>query len=134
MSTPVAEPPAYEPEVVFHPAATARRRNPVRAAFAAVIRAIPTLLVLAVAGAVGWWGHKNEWKVPKFSELSGVVKERDDWCGEHNVPESQCTRCDASLVPAFKATGDWCDEHGLPKSQCLACDPALRIERPPEQP
>jgi hypothetical protein len=57
-----------------------------------------------------------------------------DWCGEHNVPESQCTRCDASLVPAFKATGDWCDEHGLPKSQCLACDPALRIERPPEQP
>ena len=55
----------------------------------------------------------------------------EDWCGEHQVPESQCTRCNASLIPAFKATGDWCDEHGLPESQCLACNPDLEIKRPP---
>jgi len=55
-----------------------------------------------------------------------------DWCGEHAVPESQCTRCNASLVPAFKATGDWCAEHGLPESQCLQCNPDLKIERPPK--
>lgn len=55
----------------------------------------------------------------------------EDWCGEHQVPESLCTRCNPSLVPAFKATGDWCAEHGLPKSQCLACNPDLKIERPP---
>lgn len=55
----------------------------------------------------------------------------DDWCGEHEVPESQCTRCDRSLIAAFKATHDWCDEHGLPESQCKACNPALRIVRPP---
>ena len=55
-----------------------------------------------------------------------------DWCGEHQVPESQCTRCNASLVPAFKASGDWCKEHGLPESQCLACNPKLKIERPPK--
>lgn len=54
-----------------------------------------------------------------------------DWCGEHAVAESQCTRCNSSLIPAFKATGDWCDEHGLPDSQCLTCDPDLVIERPP---
>ena len=54
-----------------------------------------------------------------------------DWCGEHQVPESQCTRCNPSLSAAFKATGDWCDEHGLPESQCLACNPDLKIERPP---
>jgi hypothetical protein len=54
-----------------------------------------------------------------------------DWCGEHGVPESQCTRCNPSLSAAFKATGDWCDEHGLPESQCLACNPDLKIERPP---
>lgn len=55
----------------------------------------------------------------------------EDWCGEHQVPESMCTRCNASLIAAFKATGDWCEEHGLPESQCLACNPDLKIERPP---
>lgn len=56
----------------------------------------------------------------------------EDWCGEHGVPESMCTRCNAALIPAFKATGDWCDEHGLPESQCLACNPDLKITRPPK--
>lgn len=54
----------------------------------------------------------------------------EDWCGEHKVPESLDTRCDKTLVPAFKATGDWCDKHGLPKSQCRKCDPKLKIVRP----
>lgn len=57
-----------------------------------------------------------------------------DWCGEHAVPESQCTRCNPDLVAAFKATGDWCEEHGLPESQCLACNPELTIVRPPPAP
>ena len=56
----------------------------------------------------------------------------EDWCLEHAVPESQCTRCDPSLVAAFKATGDWCDEHGVPESQCLKCNPDLKIVRPPK--
>lgn len=55
----------------------------------------------------------------------------EDWCGEHAVPESQCTRCNSSLIAAFKATGDWCAEHDLPESQCLLCNPGLKIERPP---
>jgi len=57
----------------------------------------------------------------------------EDWCEEHQVPESQCTRCNPSLVAAFKATGDWCEEHGVPESQCLRCNPALKIERPPKK-
>lgn len=51
-----------------------------------------------------------------------------DWCGEHGVPESLCTRCNSSLVDGFRAKGDWCSEHGLPKSQCIACDPALKAK------
>jgi hypothetical protein len=47
------------------------------------------------------------------------------------VAESVCTRCDPSLIAAFKATNDWCAEHGLPESQCLLCHPDLKIERPP---
>lgn len=56
----------------------------------------------------------------------------EDWCGEHQVPESQCTRCNPSLVAAFKATGDWCAEHGVPESQCTKCNPNLKITRPPK--
>ena len=54
----------------------------------------------------------------------------EDWCAEHAVAETACTRCDSSRIPAFKATGDWDAEHGLPKSQCLTCDPNLKIVRP----
>ena len=56
----------------------------------------------------------------------------EDWCEEHQVPESQCTRCNPALTPAFKATGDWCEEHGVPESQCTRCNPNLKITRPPK--
>lgn len=56
----------------------------------------------------------------------------EDWCSEHEVPESQCTRCNPDLVPAFKATNDWCPEHGLPESQCKICNPEIVIKRPPK--
>lgn len=68
-------------------------------------------------------GHAPDHAVPGSHE---------DWCAEHAVPESQCTRCNPSLEAAFEATGDWCAEHGLPESQCLACNPDLKIERPPK--
>lgn len=60
-----------------------------------------------------------------------VPGSHEDWCGEHQVPESMCTRCNPALIAAFKATGDWCQEHGLPESQCLICNPDLKIVRPP---
>ena len=56
----------------------------------------------------------------------------EDWCEEHQVPESQCTRCNPDLIPAFKATNDWCPEHGVPESQCKLCNPTLVIARPPK--
>ena len=49
-----------------------------------------------------------------------------DWCREHGVPESVCTRCNSSLVDGFKKKGDWCAEHGLPESQCFICHPDLK--------
>lgn len=55
----------------------------------------------------------------------------EDWCGEHEVPESLCTRCNPSLIAAFKASNDWCAEHDLPESQCRICNPELKIVRPP---
>lgn len=45
------------------------------------------------------------------------------WCVEHGVPEGECTRCDSTLIAAFKEKGDWCREHDLPESQCFKCNP-----------
>jgi hypothetical protein len=66
----------------------------------------------------------------KHAPEAVVPGSHEDWCGEHQVPESLCTRCNPSLAAAFKATGDWCEEHGLPESQCLICNPNLKIVRP----
>lgn len=48
-----------------------------------------------------------------------------DWCGEHGVPESICTRCNGALIAEFKKKGDWCNTHSVPESQCIACKPEL---------
>ena len=92
-------------------------------------------LCLLAPAALGCAEEQN----PQTTEASAqhaapevVPGSHEDWCGEHAVPESQCTRCNPALVAAFKATGDWCAEHGLPESQCLACNPDLKIVRPPK--
>ena len=89
--------------------------------------------VMALAFAFGAAGCSSRGEAtPESPPAAAVVPgSHADWCDEHAVPESQCTRCNAELIPAFKATQDWCDEHGLPESQCLACNPSLRIVRPP---
>jgi hypothetical protein len=51
-----------------------------------------------------------------------------DWCGEHGVPESICTRCNAPLIADFKKKNDWCAKHELPESQCLKCHPELEAK------
>jgi len=44
-----------------------------------------------------------------------------DWCAEHGVPESACTKCKPALIAKFQAAGDWCAEHGFPESVCPLC-------------
>lgn len=74
-------------------------------------------------------------RLPVPTERTAAVApgSHEDWCEEHTVPESQCTRCNPALSAAFKATSDWCEEHAVPESQCLKCNPGLKIERPPKQ-
>ncbi len=50
-----------------------------------------------------------------------------NWCVEHAVPESNCTRCHPELIDGFKERNDWCAEHGIPESNCRLCNPALRF-------
>jgi hypothetical protein len=56
----------------------------------------------------------------------------EDWCEEHQVPESQCTKCHPELIPAFKAVDDWDEEHHIPASQCTECTPPRVPVRPPK--
>lgn len=60
---------------------------------------------------------------PAPLEPPGEAQEetKNDWCAEHGLPESQCTRCNPALVPAFLAKGDFCRDHGYPASVCPVC-------------
>ena len=49
--------------------------------------------------------------------------EPNDWCKEHALPESMCTKCHPELAEKYKEAGDFCAEHGLPESVCPKCNP-----------
>jgi cobalt-zinc-cadmium efflux system membrane fusion protein len=65
----------------------------------------------------------------KTASLPTEEKPLLDWCYEHSVPESQCTKCNPGLIEQFKATGDWCVGHALPESHCRLCNPGIRFEQ-----
>jgi cobalt-zinc-cadmium efflux system membrane fusion protein len=87
--------------------------------------------VLGGAAALGWWGHRHEWKVPKFSELmNATAEETVAWCKEHPVPEAECVVCKPELMPRPKAFG-WCKIHGV--HECVTCHPELAQVAAPSQ-
>jgi hypothetical protein len=101
------------------------------------VRSFCLLCVLLAAACAKEGGGPDQGSKPKPAagqHAPADVKpgSHEDWCEEHQVPESQCTRCNPDLIPAFKATNDWCEEHGLPESQCTICNPDLKIQRPPK--
>lgn len=96
-------------------------------------RNLTTSLLLSFALAAGCSSDdQNQPDAAQHASEHAVPGSYEDWCAEHEVPESKCTRCDPSLVAAFKATNDWCAEHGVPESLCLPCNPELVIARPPK--
>lgn len=106
------------------PAKTSRSSGLVAVA-QTVLRSVPTMLVLVALGGAGYWGHKNDWRAPKFASLFGSPPsdEPEDWCIEHNVPESRCIKCHPAL--AGETAKDWCKEHGVPESRCTICHPEI---------
>ena len=95
---------------------------------ARLVHHIPTLLVMALLGGLGVYGHHSGWKLPKFSALAGNdAAEPEDWCAEHGVPESQCVECHPDLLPRGKDYG-WCKEHGV--ANCPLCHPEVAQLKP----
>ncbi len=95
-----------------------------------VHRILPAILVVLLAGLPSCKDQATAGDRAAHAPAGVVPGSHADWCAEHEVPESKCTRCDPSLVAAYKATGDWCAEHGLPESQCVTCDPSRKMQRP----
>lgn len=60
---------------------------------------------------------------------SNTASAEVDWCAEHRVPESQCTRCHPELIDGFKAKHDWCGGHNVPESHCYLCNAGLKLEQ-----
>jgi hypothetical protein len=40
---------------------------------------------------------------------------------EHAMPKALCIQCNPKLIDGFKAEKDWCGGHNLPESQCKKC-------------
>ena len=89
------------------------------ASFGALLRTLPTLLVLAGLAGLYAWGHLHGFAIARKT----AVAEPDDWCADHKVPESRCVRCHPELIG--QDPKDWCREHGVPESKCLLCHPEL---------
>jgi len=61
------------------------------------------------------------------TEVAATNDDILDWCTEHAVPESQCTKCNPTLIETYKANNDWCAGHGLPESHCRLCNPEIKF-------
>lgn len=86
-------------------------------------RHLPTALVFAALVGIGYWGHQHDWKIPRFSDLSGQTPPAEaGWCDEHGVSEPICIACNAALMPKGKLLG-WCSEHGV--AECVLDHPEL---------
>ncbi len=58
----------------------------------------PMVLTLGVLGGALWWGHHVSWTAPNRTQLAAAHARHEDWCAEHNVPESTCILCKKNLM------------------------------------
>lgn len=100
------------------------------------VNSVPAVVALLGLSAVAWWGQSHDWKLPKFSAISGQqAKAADDWCVEHSVPESICVTCKTADEEKPKGHG-WCRVHGVaecpfehPETTQLSTPPHISEER-----
>ncbi len=69
----------------------------------------------------------------KITTLSAASSEDYERCS-HKVPAEVCTRCNSHLEARFKEAKDWCGPHDVPESQCFKCHPDLTFDPLPALP
>lgn len=120
-----------------HSATRAHVRKPWLARFVLwLLGSIPTAIVLTLLAAVGWWGHLNNWKVGKASEILGkspsaTTPAAEEWCAEHKVAEAECVLCGEADGKLPKRTWHgWCKVHGI--AECPFEHPGVvQMDKPP---
>jgi cobalt-zinc-cadmium efflux system membrane fusion protein len=95
------------------------------------VRLLPTVCVAAALAGLAYWGHQNDWTLPKFSAIAADNHgEVELWCEEHNVREDECIECNKDLVPLGPSYG-WCKTHGV--TQCPWEHPDVaQLTNPPD--
>lgn len=63
-------------------------------------RAIPMVITFILLGGALWWGHHVSWTAPNRVQLAASHERHEDWCAEHNVPDSTCILCKKDLMKA----------------------------------
>ena len=91
-----------------------------------LLGALPNVIVFGVLVAIALVGRRNDWKLPKYSELwptgSAEGAAGADWCDAHGVPESICIECATDSFPRSEPPV-WCKEHGV--HECTLCHPEV---------
>ena len=97
-----------------------------------VLGAIGTLLFVAGCGKGNDGATSDTPSTDTAASSEGgeaeVAAHGEWWCGEHGVPEEECSICSSAAAEKFRAKGDWCEKHNRAESQCFICDPS-RAER-----
>ncbi|MEZ6100694.1 MAG: efflux RND transporter periplasmic adaptor subunit [Pirellulaceae bacterium] len=91
---------------------------------------IPSVLVVAGLGALAWYGHHNDWKLPAFAATASPNVNGPAWCDSHGVPEEECINCVPGLIEDLpKLT--FCDVHGV--HGCVLHEPSLAETKSPAE-
>jgi cobalt-zinc-cadmium efflux system membrane fusion protein len=86
-------------------------------------------LVLVVAAIA----YQTGWQLPRFASVTGAPQsETEDWCKDHNVPESECVECNPKLLPKVADHG-WCKKHGVHVCPIDFPD-VVQVAGPPQMP
>lgn len=91
---------------------------------------IPSVLVVTCLGALAWYGHHNDWKLPSFAAEASHAKTDAAWCDSHGVPEAECINCVAGLIEAPQKL-TFCDVHGV--HGCVLHTPSLAETKSPAE-
>ncbi|KAA5547222.1 efflux RND transporter periplasmic adaptor subunit [Roseiconus nitratireducens] len=98
----------------------------------ALLSWLPSIAVLGLLGAIGWYGHHHDWRPPTFGSMTTAATEASTpWCASHGVPEEECIVCNPGLIdPPPELT--YCNEHGV--HGCVLHHPELAETKQPVQP
>jgi hypothetical protein len=86
------------------------------------IRFAVVALALSTRPALAAEGHDHA--AHGVAPAPGDAVQKGERC-EHGVAKALCARCNPKLAAVYKAKNDWCAEHERPESQCVLCHPEL---------